>query len=56
MLPKSGNDFSDNSMLNFLETITFMRFDRSTKTHRDPVPPGCVTFAPPLAVRMRNGG
>jgi hypothetical protein len=25
---ESGNHFSDNSMLNFLESITFMRFDR----------------------------
>jgi hypothetical protein len=27
MLPKSGYHFSDNSMLNVLESITFMRFD-----------------------------
>jgi len=28
MMPKSGSHFRNNIMLNFLESITFMRFDR----------------------------
>ena len=35
MLPESGNHFSEDRMLNFLQSITFMRLLESSKTRRD---------------------